>query len=156
VVGAATVVVSPVSWTHHQIWLVLAVLLPVSRRPAVDWAWRLAVLAVMLLPVTSADRLLPGAAGSLLGDGRLLLAIGVACLVPLTDPRIRAGTQPPAPRPPTTAKPQTAKPQTAKPQTAKPQTAQPQTARPSRTGRAVAAARRPAVEPGKPAANEPG
>jgi alpha-1,2-mannosyltransferase len=39
VVGAASVVLSPVSWTHHQVWLVLAVLLPVrgpswARRPA--------------------------------------------------------------------------------------------------------------------------
>jgi alpha-1,2-mannosyltransferase len=33
VTGAASIVLSPVSWTHHQIWLVLATLLPVRVRP---------------------------------------------------------------------------------------------------------------------------
>ncbi len=72
VVGAASVVLSPVSWTHHQIWLVLAALLPV-RHPAL---WRAAVLALMLLPVTA----LP-----LLSESRLLLAIVVAAVIPLVQ-----------------------------------------------------------------------
>ncbi|MGK5681867.1 glycosyltransferase 87 family protein [Actinoplanes sp. URMC 104] len=69
VVGAASVVLSPVSWTHHQIWLVMAALLPVPHR-----GWRPAVLALMLLPVTAVP---------LLGESRLLLAIAVAAVVPL-------------------------------------------------------------------------
>ena len=91
VVGSASVVVSPVSWTHHEIWLVLAVLLPVSPRPAAAWLWRLAVAAVMILPVTAADRLVAGPAGSLLGDGRLVLAIVISCLVPLAGAGAGAG-----------------------------------------------------------------
>jgi alpha-1,2-mannosyltransferase len=66
IAGAASVVVSPVSWTHHQIWLVLAALLPVGR-----WWWPATVLAVMLLPVTA-----------VWCDGRLLLAVVVAAAVP--------------------------------------------------------------------------
>ncbi|MFF5076906.1 glycosyltransferase 87 family protein [Actinoplanes sp. NPDC000266] len=70
VVGAGSVVLSPVSWTHHQIWLVLAALLPVTRART---AWAVLVLAVMLLPVTA-----------VLSEARLLLAIAVAAAVPLT------------------------------------------------------------------------
>jgi len=74
--GAAGVVLSPVSWTHHQIWLVLAALLPV-RGP--DWArraWPALVLAVMLLPV-------PALGPPLWSNARLLLAITIAALLPL-------------------------------------------------------------------------
>ncbi|GAA3344662.1 hypothetical protein GCM10020358_48820 [Amorphoplanes nipponensis] len=74
--GAAGVVLSPVSWTHHQIWLVLAALLPV-RGPA--WArrgWPVLVLAVMLLPV-------PALGPPLWSNSRLLLAVTIAALLPL-------------------------------------------------------------------------
>ena len=74
VVGAASVVLSPVSWTHHQIWLVLAALLPVRNR-----AWAVVVLAVMLLPVTALGP-------PLFSEARLLLAVAIAALVPLTVP----------------------------------------------------------------------
>ncbi|XVV09442.1 glycosyltransferase 87 family protein [Actinoplanes sp. CA-131856] len=70
VVGAGSVVLSPVSWTHHQVWLVLAALLPVTRART---AWALLVLAVMLLPATA-----------VFSEARLLLAIVVAAVVPLT------------------------------------------------------------------------
>ena len=70
VTGAASVVLSPVSWTHHQIWLVLAALLPVRG------AWPLAVTALMLLPVTALGP-------PLWENSRLLLAITVATLAPL-------------------------------------------------------------------------
>jgi alpha-1,2-mannosyltransferase len=82
VVGAASVVASPVSWTHHQIWLVLAVLLPVAGTVKARWAWRVAVAAVAVLPVTSLA--LSGSLGSLTGDARLLLALVIATIVPLT------------------------------------------------------------------------
>jgi alpha-1,2-mannosyltransferase len=75
--GAASVVLSPVSWTHHQIWLVLAALLPVpawARR-----AWPALVLVVMLLPV-------PALGPPLWSNSRLLLAITIAALLPLSRP----------------------------------------------------------------------
>jgi alpha-1,2-mannosyltransferase len=83
-VGAAGLVLSPVSWTHHQVWLVLAALLPVPRRQA--W-WTGGALAVMILPVTSVGAQLPG--GAVAGDARLWLAIAVACLVPFVGVRRR-------------------------------------------------------------------
>ncbi|MBL7258457.1 glycosyltransferase 87 family protein [Paractinoplanes lichenicola] len=76
VVGAASVVLSPVSWTHHQVWLVLAALLPIAGPGWARKAWPAIVLAVMILPVTA----LP-----MLSEVRLVLAIGVAALVPLYD-----------------------------------------------------------------------
>jgi alpha-1,2-mannosyltransferase len=76
VVGAASVVVSPVSWTHHQVWLVLAAMMPV---PGPTWArrlWCVTVLGVMTLPVTALGP-------PLCGDSRMVMAIVVACLLPL-------------------------------------------------------------------------
>ncbi|MEV4351676.1 glycosyltransferase 87 family protein [Actinoplanes sp. NPDC049596] len=85
VVGAGSVVLSPVSWTHHQVWLVLAALLPVGGRGV---AWIVAVLATMLLPVTAIG-------GPLFGEARLLLAVAVAAVVPLTArTRVRPGAVP--------------------------------------------------------------
>jgi alpha-1,2-mannosyltransferase len=78
VVGAASIVLSPVSWTHHQVWLVLAILLPV-RGPA--WARRMwigGVLVIMLLPVTALGPLL-------WSNARLLMAVVVAAGLPLTS-----------------------------------------------------------------------
>jgi alpha-1,2-mannosyltransferase len=80
VVGAASVVMSPVSWTHHQIWLVLAALLPVAGPRWWRITWPAVALAVMILPVNSLDAL-PG--GSVVGNLRLYLAVVVACLLPV-------------------------------------------------------------------------
>jgi alpha-1,2-mannosyltransferase len=66
VIGAASIVFSPVSWTHHQVWLALAVLLPI--RPAYRWA----AAVVMILPATA-----------LLADARLILAVAVAAVLPM-------------------------------------------------------------------------
>ncbi|MFI6825196.1 glycosyltransferase 87 family protein [Micromonospora sp. NPDC050187] len=87
IVGAAGLVFSPVSWTHHQTWLVLAGLLAVSARRWVNVAWSALVAALMVLPVTSVGAELPGAAVT--GNTRLLLAIAVACFVPFVA--VRAG-----------------------------------------------------------------
>ncbi|MBG0567687.1 glycosyltransferase 87 family protein [Actinoplanes aureus] len=73
ITGAAGVVLSPVSWTHHQVWLVLAAFLPLIR-PA-----RVAVLTVMLAPVTAL-------AWTPLRESRLLLAIALALLLPTRSP----------------------------------------------------------------------
>ncbi|MEN3306139.1 MAG: alpha,2-mannosyltransferase [Micromonosporaceae bacterium] len=91
--GAASVVISPVSWTHHQVWLVLAAVLPVRGPAAARVAWPLLVLAVMIPPVLALGAL-PGPAGVLLGNLRLLLAAGVAALVPLARPPGTASVQP--------------------------------------------------------------
>jgi alpha-1,2-mannosyltransferase len=77
--GAASVVLSPVSWTHHQIWLVLAALLPVRGAAWARRAWPALVLVVMLLPV-------PALGPPLWSNSRLLLAIAIAVLLPLTRP----------------------------------------------------------------------
>ena len=75
-VGAASVVLSPVSWTHHQIWLVLAALLPVRGPAWIRPAWTTLVLAVMVLPVTALGT-------PQWSNARLLLAVAVAAAVPL-------------------------------------------------------------------------
>lgn len=84
IVGAASVVLSPVSWTHHQIWLVLAALLPTRWR-----AWPLVPLAVMLLPVTALGP-------PLWSNSRLLLAIAIVTMVPLRRPLREEGAGTPA------------------------------------------------------------
>jgi alpha-1,2-mannosyltransferase len=89
VVGAASVVVSPVSWTHHQVWLVLAAFLPIAARARISLMWTVGALLIMVLPVTSL--------GPVAGELRLLLAIAVACVLPF-DLAGRPAVQPPPAR----------------------------------------------------------
>jgi alpha-1,2-mannosyltransferase len=97
VVGAAGVVFSPVSWMHHQIWLVFAVLLPVSTVPWRRLAWAALVVAILVLPVTSVGASLPG--GLIWGNARLLLAVAIAAFIPFLAVRrpapavVGAGTE---------------------------------------------------------------
>jgi len=90
-VGAASLVVSPVSWTHHQTWLILAAWVAVSASAARNAAWSGLVVALMVLPVTSVGAHLPG--GVIWGNARLLLALAIACAVPF------AARRAPAPEP---------------------------------------------------------
>jgi len=83
IVGAAGLAFSPVSWTHHQIWLVLAALLTVSASTTTNVVWAATVVVLMTLPVTSLGGSLPGA-GFVLGNLRLWLAIAVAAIVPFS------------------------------------------------------------------------
>lgn len=85
IVGAAGLAVSPVSWTHHQVWLVLAALLAVSHRRRTNLMWAAAVAALMILPVTSIGAGLPG--GVVTGNARVLLALAVAVAVPFVAVR---------------------------------------------------------------------
>jgi alpha-1,2-mannosyltransferase len=85
VIGAAGLVVSPVSWTHHQVWLVLAALLAVGARTRTSLWWAIGVVAVMTLPVTAVGAGLPGDA--VFGNARLLLAVAVAAVVPFAAVR---------------------------------------------------------------------
>jgi alpha-1,2-mannosyltransferase len=77
--GAASLVLSPVSWTHHQVWLVLAALLPVAGPAWVRHGWPALVLVVMLLPV-------PALGPPLWSNSRLLLAVTIAVVLPLSLP----------------------------------------------------------------------
>jgi alpha-1,2-mannosyltransferase len=79
VAGAASVVLSPVSWTHHQVWLVLAVLLPVRGPAGARTAWGTTVLAVMLLP-------LPALGPPIWSNSRLALAVVIAAALPIRTP----------------------------------------------------------------------
>ena len=78
VTGAASVVLSPVSWTHHETWLVLAVLLPVRRD--IRAVWITTVLVIMVLPVTALGP-------PLWSNARLLLAVVVAACGSVIDRR---------------------------------------------------------------------
>jgi alpha-1,2-mannosyltransferase len=88
IVGAAGLVFSPVSWTHHQVWLVLAVVVAVGAWPRARLVWITIVLAVMILPVTSHGARLPGAE-FVLGNARLWLALAIAAFLPVLR---RSGT----------------------------------------------------------------
>ena len=105
ITGAASVVLSPVSWTHHQTWLVLAAFLPLTTRlpasgrlPRItpsQAAWPITVLAVMLLPITALGT-------PLWTNARLFLAIAVAALIPFPstsrrDPERRPSSHHPLP-----------------------------------------------------------
>ena len=85
IVGAAGLVFSPVSWTHHQVWLVLALLLAVSTQARTNLIWAAIVLAVMALPIISVGTGLP--TGFLTENARLWLAIAVAAVVPFVAVR---------------------------------------------------------------------
>ncbi|MDG4786191.1 glycosyltransferase 87 family protein [Micromonospora sp. WMMD1102] len=81
-VGCATVAVSPVSWTHHQIWPVLAAMLligayGVARRVA--GAVLLVVMVLSLGALLSAVSMTPGL--QFLFENSRLLAVVTLCLV---------------------------------------------------------------------------
>ncbi len=85
IVGAAGLIFSPVSWAHHQIWLVLAAFVAVSHRRAINLAWSAVVVLLVVLPVASVAKSLPTAV--ITGNARFLLAIAVACVVPVITMR---------------------------------------------------------------------
>jgi alpha-1,2-mannosyltransferase len=79
VVGCATIAASPVSWTHHQVWTVLAGLLLVAGGRRAQLASGIALLLVMTLSVGDlVGRLGPG--GQFLGDNARMLAALAVCL----------------------------------------------------------------------------
>jgi alpha-1,2-mannosyltransferase len=71
IAGAVCVAVSPVSWTHHQIWLVFAAFCAVGRSRVAQVVWTASVLIVMTVPA--------------LVNGRAFLALAIACVVPFTS-----------------------------------------------------------------------
>jgi alpha-1,2-mannosyltransferase len=73
IAGAVGVAVSPVSWTHHQIWLVFAAFCVVAGSRRWQVAWTASVLVVMTVPV--------------LVNLRAPLALAIACVVPFASVR---------------------------------------------------------------------
>lgn len=81
-VGCATVAASPVSWTHHQIWPVLAAMLLIAVPPAWRRATGVALLGTLVLslgPLLSPVSMTPGLQ-FLFENARALAAVTV-CLV---------------------------------------------------------------------------
>ena len=83
IVGAMAVVVSPVSWSHHQTWLVLAGLCALSYRSAVVLGvWTALVCLLVVLPFQVVLHRAWPAANPVTDNIIVLLALAVACALP--------------------------------------------------------------------------
>lgn len=89
VVGAMTVLVSPVSWSHHQVLLVLAAACTVGAGQRRAAAWPVGVLLLTSVPV-QAVLLHLGDPGPVLRESGALLALAIACAVPFGPVRTSA------------------------------------------------------------------
>lgn len=74
-IGCATLAISPVSWTHHQIWTVLAALLLLARPTVLRTAAAVIVLALMTFRLPGA-----GPLGMLAVDARGICTVAVCCV----------------------------------------------------------------------------
>ena len=88
VVGAAMVAASPISWTHHQVWLWMAAFLVVSRTRAWQIAWMVLLIFIMTFGVRAhitsfigLDRI--GWIDWIFANLRALAAIAIAAFVPI-------------------------------------------------------------------------
>lgn len=77
--GAASILLSPISWTHHQYWLALGCVLSVSTKPVLNWTWRSVVLLVMFTGPGAVD--LP-IVGWLLTNAHFMLAAALVLMAP--------------------------------------------------------------------------
>lgn len=82
VVGALAVVVSPVSWSHHQTLLVLAAACAVAGAPLWARLWPVAVLVLMTLPLPFLLPALPPVVRPLADHLVLVLALALALGLP--------------------------------------------------------------------------
>lgn len=100
VVGAMAVVVSPVSWSHHQVPLVLAAACALAASARwVSVAWSLGVTVVTALPLPFLVAHLQGPVRLLAENAGLLLALLLCCAVPFAAAQPgRAGPASPGPR----------------------------------------------------------
>ncbi len=80
VLAALVVVISPVSWTHHQLLLALAALVQVSRRRLVQMIW--SGMVMLLMSVNLWNIPAPGPLGWVLANNRFLLALGLVAAIP--------------------------------------------------------------------------
>ena len=72
--GVASLIVSPVTWTHHQFWLVLTAFIPLTRSDMLNRWWMVSVAFLMTLGVFSAG---PAPVALLLSNLHLVLALTV-------------------------------------------------------------------------------
>jgi alpha-1,2-mannosyltransferase len=97
VVGAMAVLVSPVSWSHHQTTLVLAGLCLVSSRSgAANRLWVAVIFALMFLPLQVVGHRVWPEADLVTDNLVVLLALLVACVLPfraapVDSERVRSG-----------------------------------------------------------------
>ncbi|WP_443042668.1 bifunctional glycosyltransferase 87/phosphatase PAP2 family protein [Streptomyces sp. NBC_00344] len=84
VTGCVTVAVSPATWQHQLLWVLLAVVGRVGRRAADRMVWPAVVVLVMTLPGTM---LLPNIAAvyPVRDNAVLLTALAAACAVPFLE-----------------------------------------------------------------------
>ena len=97
IVGAASICVSPVSWEHHTIWLVLSIVGVVWAGSRRQLAWPLIVVVVMLTLRPYAlmtYHWLPASFVKVATNAEVLLALAVACLVPFAEVARRRGRAP--------------------------------------------------------------
>jgi alpha-1,2-mannosyltransferase len=87
VAGAVGVAVSPVSWTHHQLWLLFAGLAAVSVRSGWNLLWTVTVGIVMIVPTGGLGRILPVPLAFMADNARTFLAVGIATAVPFVAVR---------------------------------------------------------------------
>jgi alpha-1,2-mannosyltransferase len=81
VVGCASILVSPISWTHHQLWILLAAAGVFTANASVDLG--IAVVVILLMIVGLPGIAGAGAAGRWLAlNYRAALAVAVACGLP--------------------------------------------------------------------------
>jgi hypothetical protein len=92
ITGCAAIAVSPTTWQHQLLWVLLAVVGRVGKRASDRYVWPVAVVLVLTLP---AKMLLPGtpALYTLRDNGVLLAAVAAATAVPFlsrTSPYYRS------------------------------------------------------------------
>ncbi|WP_367323499.1 bifunctional glycosyltransferase 87/phosphatase PAP2 family protein [Streptomyces sp. HUAS ZL42] len=92
ITGCAAIAVSPTTWQHQLLWVLLAVVGRVGRRASDRYVWPVAVILVMTLP---AKMMLPNMAAlyPLRDNAVLLAALAAATLVPFlsrTSPYYRS------------------------------------------------------------------
>ena len=99
VVGCVSILVSPISWTHHQLWILLAAAGVFTANASVDAV--IAALIVLLMIVGLPGIAGAGAAGRWLAvNYRAALAAAVACALPFVTGGWRSDAGCPAPRRP--------------------------------------------------------
>ncbi|WP_158716402.1 glycosyltransferase 87 family protein [Blastococcus sp. Marseille-P5729] len=105
IIGAAMVVASPISWTHHQVWLWMAMFVMISRRPGVQIAWMVFLGFIMTFGVRAhitGHLGLPDVAWIdwVFANLRAFAAIAIAAVVPVVLLRSEGTPAPPrAPAP---------------------------------------------------------
>lgn len=96
IIGSISIVISPVSWEHHAIWLVIAVCAIPFRDPRKWSGWAIVCIVVLalarpyyLVTLTHfAGSYTPAIiAGILMSKAQLYFAIAVACLLPFQELR---------------------------------------------------------------------